>query len=101
MAGEAVFVVLAIAMVWAAGAVLMDWQRVRANLELPLWTFLRRQGTARSAIAEAHGERATLHAEIRCALCGSSPVCEAAVRAGASEPSVDCPNAKLFTQTLG
>lgn len=101
MNADAVFVILAIAMVWGAGALLLDSQRLRANLELPLWTFLRRRGMGRRAVAEAQGERATLHAEIRCALCGSSPACEAAVRAGAASPPSNCPNSELFTRTVG
>ena len=95
--GTLILLVLALgAMVLLAG-VFSDWRGLmESGKDLPFWSFLRRQGVRRDAIAAQIGERAIRQAEIRCAACGSRAACLARLESGADAPSADCPNAALF-----
>jgi hypothetical protein len=97
--GSLILLTLALGAVMVLASVFIDWRHVMQRAaDLPLWSFLRRQGVGRDAIASQIGQRALQLAELRCAACGSRHMCAASLGSGSASPVADCPNAALFAE---
>jgi|KBSMisStaDraftv2_1062788.scaffolds.fasta_scaffold1941103_2 hypothetical protein len=84
-----VLVVLAAGLIGALAAVMPLWPAMRGGRALPVWTFLRRRGTALERVG-------ALQAELRCETCNAKLRCKQALAGGADTPPGECPNGALF-----
>lgn len=91
----AVVVICGVLLIATASA----WRRaISDSPNLPMWRFLRRNGTTRDDATDTLSGRAVMQVVLSCALCGSRQQCRERLAAGAAAPPADCPNARFLDE---